>query len=68
MGNKIVTEADRKSSELIVSHLREAFPLDGILSEEEIDTDERLFTKRVWMIDPIDGTQGFVDKKGDFAV
>lgn len=63
-----VTEADRKSSELIVSHLRDAFPFDGILSEEEIDTDERLFTKRVWMIDPIDGTQGFVEKKGDFAV
>lgn len=63
-----VTEADRKSSELIVSNLRDAFPFDGILSEEEIDTDERLFKKRVWMIDPIDGTKGFVEKKGDFAV
>lgn len=63
-----VTEADRKSSELIVAHLENTFPLDGILSEEEIDTDVRLFKKRVWMIDPIDGTQGFVEKKGDFAV
>lgn len=63
-----VTEADRKASELIVKHLRDSFPYDGILSEEEIDTDERLFKKRVWMIDPIDGTKGFVEKAGDFAV
>ncbi len=63
-----VTEADRASSELIVAGLREAFPADGILSEEAADTGERLTKKRVWMIDPIDGTRGFVEKAGDFAV
>ena len=63
-----VTEADRASSELIIAGLREAFPMDGILSEEAVDTDERLTKQRVWMIDPIDGTRSFVEKAGDFAV
>ncbi|CAN5279647.1 3'(2'),5'-bisphosphate nucleotidase CysQ [soil metagenome] len=63
-----VTEADRASSRLIVKGLNQAFPLDGILSEEEIDLPERLTKQRVWMIDPIDGTRGFVEKAGDFAV
>ena len=63
-----VTEADRASSELIVAGLKNAFPEDGILSEEAVDTSERLTKQRVWMIDPIDGTRGFVEKAGDFAV
>ena len=63
-----VTEADRASSKLIVEALKQSFPADGILSEEEVDTDERLTKHRVWMIDPIDGTRGFVEKAGDFAV
>ena len=25
-------------------------------------------TSRVWIIDPLDGTKGFTEKKGDFAV
>lgn len=63
-----VTEADRQASEIIVAGLRESFPDDGILSEELIDTSERLALKRAWIIDPIDGTYGFVKREGDFAV
>ena len=63
-----VTEADRQASEIIVAGLRENFPEDGILSEELIDTSERLALKRAWIIDPIDGTYGFVKREGDFAV
>ncbi len=64
-----VTIADKQSSELIVNGLRETFPFDGILSEEEKDNQQqRLSRERVWIIDPIDGTQGFVEKAGDFAV
>jgi 3'(2'), 5'-bisphosphate nucleotidase len=64
-----VTIADTQSSELIVAGLREVFPFDGILSEEEKDNKaNRLSSERVWIIDPIDGTQGFVEKAGDFAV
>ncbi|MGI8495828.1 MAG: 3'(2'),5'-bisphosphate nucleotidase CysQ family protein, partial [Pyrinomonadaceae bacterium] len=63
-----VTIADRESSELIVAGLEKAFPNDGILSEEAADTKERLTKNRVWMIDPIDGTLGFIQRRDDFAV
>ncbi len=38
------------------------------MSEEEFDDRKRLEKQRVWIIDPLDGTQGFVKKDGDFAV
>lgn len=63
-----VTEADRIANDLIVSALRREFPYDGILAEESDDDDSRLNKNRVWMIDPIDGTSGFIDRTGDFAV
>lgn len=64
-----VTEADREASRIIVQGLSEAFPADAILSEEEVDESEgRLASERVWIIDPIDGTFGFIRKDGDFAV
>ena len=64
-----VTIADRTASTIIVEGLEEAFPEDAILSEEESDAFEtRLARERVWMIDPIDGTWGFIKKDGDFGV
>jgi 3'(2'), 5'-bisphosphate nucleotidase len=63
-----VTQADRAVNELIVRALRETFPEDGILAEESVDTDRRIGRERVWMIDPIDGTKGFIAGTGDFAV
>lgn len=64
-----VTIADKAASKLIVSSLRAAFPSDFVLSEEEIDHPRaRTDKRRVWMIDPIDGTWGFIKKDGDFAV
>ena len=63
-----VTEADRAANELIVKALREEFPDDGILAEESVDTERRLDKRRVWIIDPLDGTNGFIARDGDFAV
>ena len=63
-----VTIADRTSSKIIVEGLADAFPDDGILSEEEFDDRKRLEKQRVWIIDPLDGTKGFIEKNGDFAV
>src|SRR6476661_6399580 len=63
-----VTQADRLANEIIVARLRQEFPGDGILAEESIDTSHRLQKSRVWMIDPLDGTTGFIDGNGDFAV
>ena len=64
-----VTIADRTASQIIVNGLAHEFPEDGIISEEEPDNPEsRLSKSRVWIIDPLDGTKGFINKDGDFAV
>lgn len=63
-----VTQADRIANELIVTRLQREFPNDGILAEESVDTSRRLGKSRVWMIDPLDGTNGFIAGNGDFAV
>src|SRR5687767_11238447 len=63
-----VTQADRIANELIVNGLKREFPSDGILAEESVDTERRLRKSRVWMVDPLDGTTGFIDGNGDFAV
>jgi len=63
-----VTQADKLANEIIVQRLSLEFPEDGILAEESIDTERRLGKSRVWMIDPLDGTTGFIDGNGDFAV
>jgi 3'(2'), 5'-bisphosphate nucleotidase len=64
-----VTIADREASRIIVDGLIEVFPDDAVLSEEERDDLKlRLSKRRVWIIDPIDGTAGFVKHDGDFCV
>src|SRR6185295_8467862 len=63
-----VTQADMIANELIVTGLKREFPDDGILAEESVDTERRLTKSRVWMVDPLDGTNGFIDGNGDFAV
>ena len=63
-----VTQADKLANEIIVARLRQEFPDDGILAEESTDTSHRLDKARVWMVDPLDGTTGFIEGNGDFAV
>lgn len=63
-----VTEADFAANEIIVEGLRAAFPADGLLSEELTDDFTRLARRRLWIVDPLDGTKGFIAGDGDFAV
>jgi 3'(2'), 5'-bisphosphate nucleotidase len=63
-----VTQADTAANEIVVRGLLENFPDDGILSEETADTARRLGRSRVWMVDPLDGTSGFIARDDDFAV
>jgi 3'(2'), 5'-bisphosphate nucleotidase len=63
-----VTEADLEANEIIVDLLRTTFPDDGILSEELPDGDERFSKRRVWIIDPLDGTRDFVARTDQFCV
>ncbi|MDO4264559.1 MAG: 3'(2'),5'-bisphosphate nucleotidase CysQ [Deinococcus sp.] len=63
-----VTEADRAASALLMRGLSAAFPADGLLSEEEADSTERLGRQRVWLIDPIDGTKEYATGRPDYCV
>jgi histidinol phosphatase-like enzyme (inositol monophosphatase family) len=53
-----VTSADRANERLITKLLEEAFPDDGLLGEEGAAREGR--SGRRWIIDPIDGTRGFM--------
>ncbi|MEL6906835.1 MAG: 3'(2'),5'-bisphosphate nucleotidase CysQ [Planctomycetota bacterium] len=44
------------------------YPEDGILSEETVDTPERLERSRVWIVDPLDGTKEYAQLRDDWAV
>lgn len=66
--NEPVTQADRASNEYITTQLIQHFPNDGILAEESKDDFSRLNKKRIWLVDPMDGTREFIDKIGEFSV
>ncbi len=63
-----LTEADLASERVLLQTIREAFPDDGILSEESKDDGTRLAKKRVWIIDPLDGTREFTMRIPEFCV
>lgn len=63
-----VSEADIAVNELIAGRLRSARPDYGWLSEESADDQERLHKRRVWIVDPIDGTRGYLAGREDWCV
>lgn len=62
-----VTAADLEADRVIRLRLREAFPEDGLLSEEH-DDGTRRSARRVWIVDPMDGTKEFLARVPEFAV
>ncbi len=65
--NEPITEADIKSNEIIINELSKLeYP---ILSEESSDEiKKRIDSKRIWIVDPLDGTMDFVNKTGEFTI
>lgn len=55
-----VTIADKESDDLLRKGISNAFPNDEILSEEN-PLQPSSYEERVWMVDPLDDTKGFVD-------
>src|ERR1700687_3612369 len=55
-----VTAADLEADRAIKKLLHDPFPEDGSLSEETVDNDARLKCRRVWIVDPLDGTKEFI--------
>ncbi len=61
-------QGDLGANALIMAKLRAARPGDGFLTEEEKDNSERLSARRVWIVDPLDGTREYSEGRSDCAV
>ncbi|MDG2535809.1 3'(2'),5'-bisphosphate nucleotidase CysQ [Sphingomonas sp. HITSZ_GF] len=59
---------DREANALILAALALARPDDAVLSEESADDPARLSARRVWIVDPLDGTREFAERRDDWAV
>ncbi|KAB0287501.1 3'(2'),5'-bisphosphate nucleotidase CysQ [Vibrio fortis] len=64
-----VTSADLAAHKLISQRLSELTPDIPVLSEEaaNISLEKRSQWDRYWLVDPLDGTQEFIARSGDFA-
>jgi myo-inositol-1(or 4)-monophosphatase len=65
-GDDPVTAADLAVDEVLRRALQR--PGEGWLSEETVDDDERLGRRRVWIVDPLDGTREFVQGIPEWCV
>ena len=63
-----VTTADNEADSFLKSELTNARPNYGWLSEETVDSEDRLGKERVWIVDPLDGTKEFIEGVPQFVV
>lgn len=63
-----VSEADLAVDRLLHGRLTGARPGYGWLSEESTDDKRRVGMRAVWVVDPIDGTRGFLEKQTDWTI
>ncbi len=63
-----VTTGDLTVNTILEEELTSKFPDIGWLSEETKDNLERLNKKRVWIVDPIDGTREFVEAIPEYSI
>ena len=70
--NDPVTEADHAANRAILDVLSERAPDDPILSEESPPPAEEQLgdagSRRLWIVDPLDGTKEFIARNGEFSV
>ncbi len=68
-GRPLGAEGDRQSNELLLRGLARFRPGDAVLSEEAADDPARLDARRVWIVDPLDGTREYGEPdRTDWAV
>jgi myo-inositol-1(or 4)-monophosphatase len=65
---EVVTNADRAADRLVLGGLAVEFPDDAVYSEETPDSGTRLGHRRVWIVDPLDGTSTYVAGGDEFCV
>ena len=65
-----LTRADLASHQLLTEGLRAMTPTLPVLSEEskEVPTAERQSWERYWLVDPLDGTKEFINRRDEFTI
>ena len=63
-----VTTADNEADSYLKLTLMSARPQYGWLSEETVDSKDRLNKEKVWIVDPLDGTKEFIEGVPQFVV
>ena len=66
--NNPVTTADFEANNMIKEILMDDNNSFGWLSEETVDSKERLENENVWVVDPIDGTKEFIEGVPHFSI
>jgi 3'(2'), 5'-bisphosphate nucleotidase len=68
-GKELGARGDAESNAYLLDELATARPDDAVLSEESADSPARLTSRRVWIVDPLDGTREFgMPGRDDWAV
>jgi 3'(2'), 5'-bisphosphate nucleotidase len=68
-GRELKDAGDQAAHDLLVDLLQQHRPDDSVLSEEGKDDKRRLASRRVWIVDPLDGTREFSEPpRDDWAV
>ncbi len=65
---EVMDTGDAEAHKLLVAALSELRPTDSVLSEEGRDDRKRLQAERVWIVDPLDGTNEYGEGRPDWAV
>jgi 3'(2'), 5'-bisphosphate nucleotidase len=63
-----VTEADNRANDVITKALNKITPEIPVISEETYSPKDPNLNIPYWLIDPLDGTKGFINKDGNFTV
>lgn len=66
--NNPVSDVDLEVDALLHQRLTALLPEAGWLSEETADTAERLGQRKLWVVDPIDGTRDYIRHRTGWAV
>ncbi|AGB31979.1 inositol monophosphatase [Natrinema pellirubrum DSM 15624] len=63
----VVTQVDRDAQERVIETIRETFPDDRVVGEEEDALKQVPESGPAWIVDPIDGTNNYVDGSRAFG-
>ncbi|MEM9043083.1 MAG: 3'(2'),5'-bisphosphate nucleotidase CysQ [Pseudomonadota bacterium] len=66
--NSPVTDADLAADKVIADGLAKAFPEIPAVTEEQAESHDQTGLQRFFLVDPLDGTKEFVQRRGDFTI